>query len=80
MKPRFSFETQGERMAYERGRDDAIAELFQQIYTDLAEAHAFPDANPQGFAQWGVQYLLPRISRQRKGDDLFEKLMSIEPE
>jgi len=74
----FSFETQGEMKAYDRGREDAIAELYQQLYAELAEANAFPDADPAGFAAWGVRSLMPKLAKYRKGDDLYNKLMSLD--
>lgn len=75
----FSFENQGEMKAYDRGKQDALDELYAQIYEDLSTANAFPDTDPRAFAAWGSKFLMPRISRRRSGDDLFKKLMDLEP-
>ena len=75
---KFSFENQGEMRAYDRGKQDAIEELFAGIYEDLAADQAFPDTNPKGFAEWGRRWLLPRIGKRRGGDDLFGKLMNMD--
>ncbi|HYE76713.1 MAG TPA: hypothetical protein VEI97_01890 [bacterium] len=75
----FSFETQGEMRAYDRGKQDALEELYAQIYEDLSSAGAFPDSNPQAFAAWGQRFLMPRIAKRRTGDDLFKKLMDLDP-
>ncbi|MEO7993842.1 MAG: hypothetical protein ABI743_05540 [bacterium] len=75
---RFSFDNQGEMLAYDRGKKDALDELYISIYEELAAAQAFPDANPAGFAAWGQRVLMPRIAKRKTGDDLFTKLMSMD--
>lgn len=75
---KFSFENQGEMKAYDRGKADAIAEIYQAMYAELAEDKAFPDANPTAFAEWGMRSLMPKIAKYKKGDDLFDKLMSLD--
>ena len=74
----FSFENQGEMRAYDRGKQDALDELFAGIYEDLANDKAFPDTNPAAFAEWGKRWLLPRIGKRRGGDDLFAKLSNLD--
>lgn len=75
---KFSFENQGEMKAYDRGKADAIAELYQAMYAELAEAKAFPDSDPVAFAVWGRRSLMPKLANYKKGDDLFDKLMSLD--
>jgi len=74
----FSFENQGEMKAYDRGKSDAIAEIYQAMYAELAEAKSFPDTDPAAFAAWGVRSLMPKLAKYKKGDDLFDKLMSLD--
>jgi len=75
--PRLSFETDGEKKMYERGRRDSLEELLRKWFEDLRERDAFPDKDPKAFAQWGIDVLLPEIERHRGQDDLFQRLMNI---
>ncbi len=72
-----SFETQDEKKMYERGRQEALEEMFSGWYTQLKELGAFPDADPGAFAKWGLDVLLPEMNKYRKQDDLFDQLMNI---
>ena len=74
---RLSFETDGEKKMYERGRKDSLSELFKIWHADLKERGAFPDQDSEAFAQWGVDVLLPEINRYRGQDDLMDRLMNI---
>jgi hypothetical protein len=74
---RLSFETDGEKKMYDRGRKDAIEELFKGWYSQLQELDAFPDKNPDSFAQWGIDFLLPALDRYRGQDDLYDFLKNI---
>ena len=74
--PRPSFETDGEKKMYERGRRESLEELFRIWYDDLQERDAFPDKNPDAFAQWGVEVLIPEIEKYRGQDDLFRRLLN----
>jgi len=71
-----SFETDGEKKMYERGRSDSIEELMKSWYEDLRTRGAFPDKDPEGFAQWGRDVLLPELRKYRRQDDPFEKLLN----
>ncbi len=71
-----SFETDGEKKMYERGRRDSLEETFRIWYADLKERGAFPDKDPQAFAQWGMDVLMPELNRYRGQDDLFDRLMN----
>jgi hypothetical protein len=71
-----SFETQDEKKMYERGMNDALEEIFSEWHEQLRERGAFPDQNPEAFAMWGGEVLLPAIARYRKQDDLFDQLMN----
>jgi hypothetical protein len=75
--PRLSFETDGEKKMYDRGRRDALQELFRDWYAELTEREAFPDKNPGAFTQWGIDVLLPQMNRYRGQDDLYQRLMDI---
>jgi len=74
---RLSFETDGEKKMYDRGRRDAVEELMKAWYAELREQDAFPDKNPERFAQWGQDVLLPEMQKYRGQDDLFDKLMNV---
>ncbi|HDS29651.1 MAG TPA: hypothetical protein ENN67_01270 [Firmicutes bacterium] len=74
--PRPSFETQDEKKMYERGRRDAIEELFADWYGELRALGAFPDKDSEAFVKWGETVLLPAIMKYRKQDDLFDQLMN----
>jgi len=74
--PRLSFETDGEKKMYERGRSDALEELFRGWHEDLKERSAFPDQDSAAFAAWGIEVLKPEIDKYRGQDDLFSKLMN----
>ncbi len=71
---RLSFETQDEKKMYERGRRDALEEVFRVWHEQLKETGAFPDQDPVAFAKWGNEVLLPEIGKYRGQDDLFERL------
>jgi len=75
--PRLSFETDGEKKMYDRGRKDALEELFKIWYAQLQERDAFPDKDLEGFAQWGLDVLVPAIDKYRGQDDLFDLLKNI---
>jgi hypothetical protein len=75
--PRLSFETDGEKKMYDRGRRDAIEELFKDWYFQLQEREAFPDKDPETFTQWGIDVLMPALNKFRGQDDLFDILKSI---
>ncbi len=75
--PRLSFETDGEKKMYDRGRKDSLQELMRAWFDDLKERDAFPDKNPKAFAQWGNDVLLPEINKYRGQDDLFSTLMNV---
>jgi len=74
---RLSFETDGEKKMYERGRKDALEELFKRWYEQLRAADAFPDKNPEAFAQWGVEVLMPAMQKYRGQDDLYNLLRNL---
>jgi hypothetical protein len=74
--PRLSFESDGEKKMYERGRKDSLEELFRTWFADLRERGAFPDENPEAFARWGKDVLLPEINKYRGQDDLFQHLLN----
>ena len=74
---RLSFETDGEKKMYDRGRKDVLEELFREWHNDLREREAFPDENQEAFAQWGIEVLLPAINKYRGQDDLFDLLKNI---
>lgn len=74
--PRPSFETQDEQKMYERGRKDALEEIFRAWYADLNDRKAFPDKDPKAFARWGNEVLMPELNKYRAQDDLFDKLMN----
>ena len=73
---KLSFETDGEKKMYERGRRDILEELFREWHADLKEREAFPDDSPDAFAKWGNEVLLPEIEKYRGQDDLFDLLMN----
>jgi len=75
--PKLSFETDGEKKMYDRGRRDSLQELFRAWFLDLKDRGAFPDDDPKKFAQWGNEVLLPEINKYRGQDDLFDLLMNI---
>lgn len=75
--PKPSFETDGEKKMYDRGRKDAVEELLRAWYLQLQERDAFPDKHPEAFAEWGVEVLMPAMSRYRGQDDLYELLKNI---
>ena len=74
---RLSFETDGEKKMYDRGRQDALEEIFRAWHAELKEKGAFPDQDSEAFAQWGMEVLLPEINKYRGQDDLFDLLMDI---
>jgi len=74
--PRPSFETQDEKKMYERGSHDALEEIFRIWYAQLRERNAFPDDDIDAFAQWGIDVLIPELSKYRGQDDLFDQLMN----
>jgi len=74
---RISFENDGEKKMYDRGRKDAMEELFKDWHENLSELDAFPDKNPEAFAMWGIEVLLPAINKYRGQDDLFDLLKNI---
>jgi hypothetical protein len=73
---RLSFETDGEKKMYDRGRRDAVEELMKAWYEQLREQGAFPDKSPEAFAQWGQDVLLPEMRKYRGQDDLFNQLIN----
>lgn len=75
--PRLSFETDGEKKMYERGRKDALDELFRQWYGQLKEREAFPDISAEAFASWGMDVLMPLLDRYRGQDELYNFLKNI---
>jgi hypothetical protein len=75
--PKLSFETDGEKKMYDRGRRDAIEELLKDWYFQITERDAFPDKNPEAFAEWGQEVLIPAMARFRGQDDLFDFLKNI---
>ena len=75
--PKLSFETQDEKRMYERGRHDAVDEMFKIWHAQLKERNAFPDKDPKAFAKWGIDVLLPEMDKYRGQDDLFTTLMNI---
>lgn len=74
---RLSFENDGEQKMYNRGRQDALEEIFRSWHEELKEGNAFPDKNPEAFAKWGIEVLLPEINKYRGQDDLFDLMMKI---
>ena len=74
--PKLSFENDGEKKMYDRGRKESLEELFKIWHADLKEKGAFPDDNPEKFAQWGNEILLPEINKYRGQDDLFDLLLN----
>ena len=72
-----SFETQDEKRMYERGRNDALDELFEKIYFQLLERNAFPDMNPDAFIEWANEMLVPELNKFRGQDNLFDVLKEI---
>jgi hypothetical protein len=74
---RLSFETDGEKKMYDRGRQDSLQELFKAWHLDLKERGAFPDENIEAFAEWGLEVLLPAINKYRGQDDLYDLLKNI---
>ena len=74
--PKLSFENDSEKKMYDRGRKDSLEELFKIWHADLKEKGAFPDDNPEKFAQWGTEILLPEINKYRGQDDLFDLLLN----
>jgi hypothetical protein len=74
---KLSFETDGEKKMYDRGRKDSLEELFKIWYAQLQERNAFPDADSEAFAQWGMEVLLPAMGKYRGQDDLFDLLKNI---
>ena len=73
---RLSFENDGEKKMYDRGRMDVLEELFKLWHADLKERGAFPDDSQEKFAAWGNEVLLPEIDKYRGQDDLFDLLMN----
>ena len=62
---------------YERGRLDALEEIFQDWYAQLKERNAFPDHDMNAFALWGIDVLIPELQKYRGQDDLFDQLMNV---
>ena len=75
--PKLSFETDGEKKMYDRGRREAIEDLFKDWYFQLQEREAFPDKDAEAFMQWGIDILMPALNKFRGQDDLFDILKNI---
>ncbi len=73
---RLSFENDGEKKMYDRGRKEALEEIFKDGHADLKERGAFPDQDLEAFKTWGMEVLLPEINKYRGQDDLFDLLMN----
>ena len=73
---RLSFENDGEKKMYDRGRQDALEEMFRGWHEQIKELNAFPDKDPKAFAKWGMDVLLPELNKYRGQDDLFNLMMN----